>query len=177
MIRSIKLSKIPSSFSLLSPRRKLGTSREVGKPFLGRYNVVPEELVRIGTSKIKLREKSQQLAKNIPVYDFAISPDGFILPAEGDLFKDANGLSLRPYGTNLIDLLATRKKNTPVVIVPKGLELPKELVLIHEFGDHFSLQTTVKEKPDIVNARLTALLKSLQCITSAEYFERRTQKS
>ena len=63
----------------------------------------------------------------------------------------------------------------PFACVPKlsaGLVIPPELVLIHERGDHWSMQTAVPCKPSVLNSRLTSLLAPCQGISKDSYFTR-----
>ena len=130
------------------------------------------QLVRIGNKNIKLHEKLEQLAKNARSYDFVLSADGFINPNPDDIFREANGLSLFPYSTTLIDLLEIREGKVSVVVIPKGAKIPDELVLIHEFGEHFSLQTNVKATPDEVNSNIMNFFEPFEMISKEEYFDR-----
>jgi len=66
---------------------------------IGRFQVTPTTLFRIGTSKkINLREYEAQKLKGKYVYDYTLKENGLILPAEGDEFIGPNGMSLRPVG-------------------------------------------------------------------------------
>jgi hypothetical protein len=51
-------------------------------------------------------------------------------------------MSVRPRGPNMWEILDNCRGICNVWIIPKGTPLPNELVLMHERGDHFSVQTT-----------------------------------
>jgi hypothetical protein len=67
--------------------------------------------------------------------------DGLIHPKLGDFFESPNGMSVRPRGPNMWEILDKFRGPCNVWIIPQGTPLPKELVLIHEHNDHFSVQT------------------------------------
>lgn len=113
-----------------------------------------------------------ELDKGNSSYDYVQSPDGLIYPSKEDFYKAPNGLSLFPYCVFIIDILENRPKNTVVTILPKGLKIPDSLVLIHEFGDHFSLQTTSPITPAALNTTMSNFLSPLEVISKAEYFKR-----
>ncbi|EER42717.1 conserved hypothetical protein [Histoplasma capsulatum H143] len=52
-----------------------------------------------------------------------------------------NGASMRPNSATQQNLVRSFKGSTIYVYsVPEGTELPDDLILVHEFGDHYSLQ-------------------------------------
>jgi len=57
-----------------------------------------------------------------------------------------NGLSIRPLGLPLADILSTFNAKF-VYELPKGLEIPKNFVVILEYGDHHSFQTAEPINP------------------------------
>ncbi|EFC44493.1 predicted protein [Naegleria gruberi] len=77
-----------------------------------------------------------------------------VQPAEGDVFECPNGLSLRPGGHTLGHILAHYKKKVGLILIPEGVAIPDDLVLIHEHTDHYSLQTSVPCTEDELNAKL-----------------------
>jgi hypothetical protein len=49
--------------------------------------------------------------------------------------------------------------------------IPEGLVLVHEHGDHFALQTTVSITPAGLNKKMTTFLSSFKRYTKDEYFD------
>ncbi len=81
-------------------------------------------------------------------------------------------MSLRPLGTNMWDILTQTKGKAMVAIIPKDTVIPPELILCHEHGDHFSLQTAVPATPKELNNRLTKFLEDKELISKEDYFNR-----
>lgn len=50
-------------------------------------------------------------------------------------------MSWRPPGIHMADILGNWKGPAILYVMPVGLVIPKELILIHEVNDHYSLQT------------------------------------
>ena len=67
-------------------------------------------------------------------------------PIEVDAFERPNGLSLRPVGLFLAEMLDNIEPKF-IFELPVGLTLPKDMVMIHERSDHYSLQTTIPISP------------------------------
>jgi hypothetical protein len=67
-------------------------------------------------------------------------------PILGDQYIRPNGLSLRPIGVNLADLLGSFRCKL-IYEIPKGAVVPANFVLIHEHNDHYSLQTAIPISP------------------------------
>jgi hypothetical protein len=157
--------------SVLRSSRSLFSTLEksIGKPLIGKYQVVPEELFRIGPRAIKLREWEEGKY----IYDYKLGKDGMILPATGDSFIGPNGMSLRPFGINFLDVLSKYKSTSMVTILPKGLSIPNELILLHEFGDHFSLQTAVPAKAREMNSCMSKFIATLESVPKAEFLSKR----
>ena len=112
-----------------------------------RFRKVPVTLYRMqGAIKPLLREHGKQVALNRSAYDYTIGADGFMHPAVGDEFIGPNGMSLRPVGPTLLEILSSfRGKH--VFEIAEGAIIPDGLALLHEHSDHYSLQTAVKCTP------------------------------
>ena len=161
--------------------RRIDLTKNLMKKFLstekpkisGRFTTIPVDLFRIETAaKINLREKTKQQLKNSMSYDYTVAADGLIHAAIGDFFIGPNGLSLRPAEVNNWDIISSYKGKFKIVCLPKGLKLPTELILLHERGDHYSLQTAISCPIEDLNKRMTELLKPLERMTKEDYFKR-----
>jgi hypothetical protein len=99
--------------------------------------------------RLVIREKAAQEKKGERVYDYAASPNRKIEPAPlCNTFIGPNGLSLRPPGRHMYELVALGKvKTIRIIEIPEGLELPQGIVLLHEHSDHYSLQPSRPMKP------------------------------
>lgn len=69
------------------------------------------------------------------------------------------------------DVLASFGK-CQVCRVPKGTPIPDHLVLLHEHGDHYSLQTAVPLTPKKMNDALNKFLAAFEIMSKEEYFDR-----
>ena len=133
-----------------------------------RFNVTPLTLYRMqSSSNTPLREMVRQLIQNRSSYDFKLAPDGLIYPVKSDFFEGPNGMSLRPKGKTLIELMKSFKGNC-VYEIPEGTEIPKELVLILEHSDHYSLQTSIPVTEEVLNERLHNFLSKQKMMTRLE---------
>lgn len=146
------------------------------KKIIGRYtNSVPLTLFRIcGKSRnIVLREYAVQRAKGSRSYDLTLGEDGLVHPAPLDgMFIGPNGASLRPAGINMWDILSSREGITNVLEIPEGVKIPEELVLLHEHGDHYSLQCTKPMKRNALEGIMNEFIADFPFYSSEEYFNK-----
>ena len=141
---------------------------------LGRYTAAfpPLDLFRFA-GRVQLRERGAQAALKRTSFDYTLGADGLVHPATTAHFIGPNGCSLRPAGPTLYELVAHRRGDARVVLIPGGTPMPPGLVLLHEHSDHYSLQTSAPCKPAELNARLNAFFKSLPTVlTRDEYLQR-----
>lgn len=143
------------------------------KRLMIKYETAPSDLFQITkASKVVLREYGAQEKLGRKAYDFVISDDGDILPSTGTYFKRPNGMSLRPLGSNMWEILSLFQGSVYVNIIPEGTVIPPDLVLYLERGDHFSLQTSKVCTPKELNLRLTEFMSKMERITKEEYYKR-----
>ncbi len=125
-----------------------------------KYNVLPVSLYRIqGRLPIRLLDYDSQMAKGRRRYDVKLCKEtGKVLPAEGDKFIGPNGAILRPLSNTLVRALVRRNKEPIVFCLREGMQLPDDLVMIHERGDYYSLQTTVPIELSELNDKITKIM-------------------
>jgi len=76
-------------------------------------------------------------------------------------------------GINLIDVLTNYAGNKVCVsVLPQGVQLPPDLIILHEEADHYSLQTTLPCTPKDLNTRLTNFMADKEFIPREEFFAR-----
>jgi hypothetical protein len=122
---------------------------------------------------VVLRERAVQVAKGSQSFDVTLAEDKLIHPAPLDgKFIGPNGASLRPLGINMWDILAGRKGITNVMEIPAGTKIPAGLVLLHEHGDHYSLQCTEPMKRKALEAMMNEFLKDMPFYSKEEYFKK-----
>jgi len=143
------------------------------------YRQVPQILYRIQPRfPVSLREHSKQVKLGKTSFDLKLGAKGLVHPVklEQDVsktpFTGPNGMSLRPRGMSLAEILGNQKQSDQLFILPKGLVIPDYFVLIHEYLDHYSLQTAESCALSEFNQRLTNFLKPLKSITVKQYFEK-----
>jgi hypothetical protein len=85
--------------------------------------------------------------------------DGYVLPKNGPNFEGPNGASMRPNGAFFQEVVRNfRGKDITIYMLPKGTELPDNLICLHEHTDHHSIQTTETVTLEELNDRITRLL-------------------
>jgi hypothetical protein len=141
-------------------------------PIVGKYSdKFPYTLFAIQKSKVpklKLREQAEQLAKNLSNYD-CVAVDGNILPLAEDKYIQPNGMSLRPNTLQEWNLIADRGGKVYVVEIPFGSPIPEDMILVHEFLDHFSLQPARVMPVEDFNIKVSKFLRTLRVYTRAEW--------
>lgn len=136
---------------------------------LGKYKTFPINLYRLQQKKeVILREIDSQIKIGSKSFDFRLKEDGLIHPNETEFFFSPNGMSLRPLGPSLQNIAMTYKFKYAYEI-PINTPIPENLILLHEYKDHYSLQTAIKCTHEELNDRLTNFLKK-QTLMSKENF-------
>ena len=80
-----------------------------------RFSVLPLTLYRLQSQmKPTLRSKIIQMQLNRTSFDFIPGSNGLYNPAEGDIYKGPNGLSLRPLGVTLAEILDSFDDRTKI---------------------------------------------------------------
>jgi len=147
------------------------------RAIMKRYDVVPVNLYRLNpkNGNVSLRSYEQRLASGL-TGDFSYDlheHDGLVLPTEGQDFTGPNGMSCRPLGETHRKLVVDSNSlsKARVFVLEAGLPLPENLVLVHEFDDHYSVQVKKAMPLANFNHELSTLLKSCKALTAQEYLE------
>lgn len=130
------------------------------RKLLGVYSSLPCDLFRVNsTEKVILRDLVSQTENGLTSFDVVLDSNGLVQPSAGNLFIRPNGMSVRPNGLFLQEIIGNfRSFNTTIYKLPKGLELKShQLTLLWEHNDHHSVQTTVPIELDALNDKLTKL--------------------
>eukprot|EP01039_Chlorochromonas_danica_P005313 gene5315-5848_t len=166
---------IGNTLRKLTPSPVFGR-RWLSQKILGRYtDTVPLTLFRIcGKSRnVVLREHAVQMAKGSRSYDLTLGEDGLVHPAPlDDVFIGPNGASLRPAGINMWDIVSSRRGITNVLEIPAGVKIPEGLVLLHEHGDHYSLQGTKPMKRKALEGIMNQFIADFPFYSKEEYFQK-----
>ena len=134
-----------------------------------RFNVVPTTLYRLQNAKtIILRAWTPEIAEAVRSYDFITHSDGLIHPISGDFFTKPNGMSLRPIGVSLANIAKSYNAKC-VYVLKQGVAIPKSLILVHEYKDHYSLQTSEPCTIAELNDRLNEFIKDHPTIPFKEF--------
>lgn len=129
------------------------------KKYLDKF---PHTLFRINLTKspkFKLKEYKEQEAKGSSSYDF-VAANGKICPLPSDLFSSPNGMSMRPNTQNEFTIISDKSGKTFILEIPAGTSVPDETVLVHEFGDQFSLQPAVAMDPEHFNVKISYFMQN-----------------
>lgn len=130
---------------------------------IGRFaSATPITLFRMqGRPAVTLRLRAAQLALGRKSFDI-VEKDGFVhpMPPSSKTYNGPNGMSMRPSGQMFAALLAGFGDEVRIFEVPVGTPIPPELVLLHERGDHYSMQPAKVMPAAELNSRLTAWLAS-----------------
>ncbi|KAF1965911.1 hypothetical protein BU23DRAFT_603841 [Bimuria novae-zelandiae CBS 107.79] len=125
--------------------------------FIRSFKVFPVELFRVNNGRaIRLREWAPQKTS----YDI-ITEDGrakakALNPAT---YAAPNGASMRPNSEYKRDLIQRfRGQEVVVYSISAGTQLPDDLVLVHEYDDHYSLQAARDMPLQDLNNKITSFL-------------------
>mmetsp|Transcript_7041 Transcript_7041/g.10461 ORF Transcript_7041/g.10461 Transcript_7041/m.10461 type:complete len:149 (-) Transcript_7041:98-544(-) len=136
-----------------------------------RFRRLPLSLYRIqGKLPVSLRDYDSQLAKNRSAFDLKLV-NNLVQPMLSDTFHTPNGMSLRPAGEKMIEVLKQYKGEAKVFRLHEGVLLPPNLVVLHEHTDHYSLQTTEPIELPKFNQLLSEYLLTFPSSTKEQFLE------
>ncbi|KAL1974700.1 hypothetical protein VTN31DRAFT_4904 [Thermomyces dupontii] len=109
--------------------------------FIQSFEKVPKELFRLITGpSIRIRAKPGPLRPqgsfDLLTYDGKVQPKAL----NPETYQSPNGASMRPNSKGQQRIVKDFKGDVSVYAIPEGVELPEDLILVHEFGDHYALQ-------------------------------------
>ncbi|RDL37083.1 uncharacterized protein BP5553_04516 [Venustampulla echinocandica] len=132
------------------------------------FRTIPKALFRLSYGReINLRPWSLQRQTS-----FDVRPDsqGLVRP-KALTQRPPNGASMRPNTTIQQNLLKRMKgQNVVVYSVAEGVVLPNDLIIVHERGDHYSLQATVPMSVEQLSAKITTFLQRSSTVLTKEQF-------
>lgn len=121
-----------------------------------RHEIVPITLYRVQPRlPVSLRSHASQMQLGRESFDLKLHEDGLVHPVLGDSFTGPNGMSLRPDCSKFRCLLSSFRGPFKVYTLQSGLQIPEDLLLIHEHTDHYSLQVKKSMSLDHFNSLLT----------------------
>lgn len=138
-----------------------------------KYNILPTRLYRIQNDlPTALRDYDSQMAKGRSGFDLKVcKQSGLVLPTKGNTWVAPNGASMRPASEKMVEIL-NRWKGDPIVFrLNEGMELPDDLVMVREFGDHYSLQAAVPMTLEELNTKITKILETATRQSKAQFLE------
>ncbi|OXV11237.1 hypothetical protein Egran_01002 [Elaphomyces granulatus] len=146
--------------------------------FIRSFTRIPNELFRLNTGTIirlraypgptRPKRRFDLLTMGGKVRPLALNPATYEWP---------NGASMRPNSPGLHYVIRTiREPSTCIYAIPAGVELPDDLILVHEFGDHYSLQAAKEMTVDELNIKMTGFLVTEgECLTKEAWLEQYPQ--
>ena len=122
---------------------------------------------------VSLRSYDVQKAAGRTSFDLKLH-NGLVMPISPEThFHTPNGMSLRPAGPNMTEILSKFrvKSNLKIYAFLCGSKIPEDFVLFHEHNDHYSLQTRTPISLEAFNEKLTQLLSSLPAYTHEQFID------
>ncbi|KAL8909114.1 MAG: hypothetical protein Q9171_005180 [Xanthocarpia ochracea] len=121
--------------------------------FINVFKTLPKELFRVNNGpSIRLRAFPKK-KKPTGAYDL-LTEGGKVKPRglDPNSYRFPNGASMRP-NTAAQKRLVTifDRSNAVVYSVPAGTKLPGDLLMVHEFRDHYSLQAATEMTVEVSN--------------------------
>ena len=137
--------------------KDLGIDVEAGKfKIIATYSVFPFTMFRLLNSKTpSFKARPKQLTGSFDI----VVVDGFVHALKGGVFDGPNGASFRPNTLEEFYLVSNRPQKSFLCEVTAGTAVPPGCILVHEFGDHFSLQPASTMTVESFNLVITEFLK------------------
>ncbi|EEQ31305.1 hypothetical protein McanMca71_004580 [Microsporum canis] len=141
--------------------------------FIRAFTVFPKEMFRLNNGRsIRLRWFPGPIKPEKRSFDI-LTTEGKVLPKALDPqnYISPNGASMRP-NTPIMQNLARTFKGASVCIysVPPGTPLPSDLILVHEYTDHYSLQPREEMTVEELNHKITNFLQTnSECLTREKW--------
>ncbi|KAJ9353658.1 hypothetical protein DTO280E4_7251 [Paecilomyces variotii] len=146
--------------------------------FIQSFTQVPKELFRLNTgATVRLRAQPGPVR---PKRSFdLLTTAGKVQPKALNpaTYEWPNGASMRPNSEIQQNLVRTfRGSSIYVYAIPAGTVLPDDLILVHEFGDHYSLQAREEMTVEELNSKINDFLTTKgQRFTKDEWLQRYPQ--
>lgn len=142
------------------------------KQLVRKFTKLPKTLYRIQARlPVKLRDYDAQMAKGRASFDIKTHDDGLVHPAHGDEWIGPNGMSLRPATDTMLGILEDWKGEPTIFRLNEGLQLPDNLIVLHERDDHWSMQPREPCTLESLNQSLTELLENSPAQTREQFQE------
>ncbi|KAL4799668.1 hypothetical protein BDV19DRAFT_234378 [Aspergillus venezuelensis] len=128
--------------------------------FIKSYTVTPKEIFRINNGLLVRLRAHPGLYRPKGVFDL-LTYAGKVQPKalNAATYQPPNEASMRPNTPRMHILTSILRGNSACIYsVPAGTPLPDNLILIHEFRDHYSLQPREEMTVDDLNASITRFL-------------------
>ncbi|VUC22351.1 unnamed protein product [Clonostachys rosea] len=130
-----------------------------GPKFIQTFTRFPKEIFRVNNGADVIARVWEPGRR---AYDI-VANCGLVIPKALDpmTYTPPNGVSMRPNSPYQQSLVSWRftGRDLRVFAVPQGTELPKDLILVHERSDHYSLQPATTMKLAQFNQKVTNFLK------------------
>ncbi|KAI1954226.1 hypothetical protein LOZ57_000576 [Ophidiomyces ophidiicola] len=140
--------------------------------FIQAFATVPRELFRLNNGPaVRLRARPGPTRPQ-GVFDL-LTHNGMVLPKalSPETYQPPNEASLRPNTPRQRELVDDAWGDAACVYaIPAGTRLPDDLILVHEFRTHYSLQAKRKMTVEELNDTITRFLQSdARCLTKQQW--------
>ncbi|KAK2760228.1 hypothetical protein FQN54_002295 [Arachnomyces sp. PD_36] len=128
--------------------------------FIQAFNSTPKEIFRINSGRLIRLRAHPGPVKPQGVFDL-LTRDGKVHPSilNAQDYDFPNGASMRPNSRRQQHLVRKLDSSSGCVYaVPRGVPIPRDLVLVHEFRDHYSMQAAKEMTVDELNHKITTFL-------------------
>ncbi|GBF66430.1 hypothetical protein TMEN_9150 [Trichophyton mentagrophytes] len=140
--------------------------------FIKSYSVIPKELFRINNGRV-VRLRAYPGPRRPPGLFDLLTYNGMVQPKALNpaTYQPPNGASMRPNTPKMQQTAAgLRGSSVCIYTVDAGIRIPDDLILVHEFKDHYSLQARNAMTIEDLNAKITRFLEgSGRCLSKDEW--------
>ncbi|EGE09016.1 hypothetical protein TEQG_07929 [Trichophyton equinum CBS 127.97] len=136
--------------------------------FIKSYSVIPKELFRINNGRV-VRLRAYPGPRRPPGLFDLLTYNGMVQPKA--LNPATYQPSMRPNTPKMQQTAAgLRGSSVCIYTVDAGIRIPDDLILVHEFKDHYSLQARNAMTIEDLNAKITRFLEgSGRCLSKDEW--------
>ncbi|DAA75528.1 TPA_exp: hypothetical protein A8136_1602 [Trichophyton benhamiae CBS 112371] len=140
--------------------------------FIKSYSVIPKELFRINNGRV-VRLRAYPGPRRPPGLFDLLTHNGMVQPKALNpaTYQPPNGASMRPNTPKMQQNAASlRGSSACIYTLDAGIRVPDDLILVHEFKDHYSLQARNIMTVEDLNAKITRFLEgSGRCLSKDEW--------
>ncbi|EGD87476.1 hypothetical protein H113_06073 [Trichophyton rubrum MR1459] len=140
--------------------------------FIKSYSIIPKDLFRINNGRV-VRLRAYPGPRRPPGLFDLLTHNGMVQPKALNpaTYQPPNGASMRPNTLKMQQNAASLRGSSACIYkLDAGIRIPDDLILVHEFKDHYSLQARNIMTVEDLNAKITRFLEgSGRCLSKDEW--------